>query len=163
MRPWLALLALGCNDDNGSGDSATGGDGEADADTDADSDADSDTDSDADSELPYITAADAACSFHETGSQYWLWTVSASADDPQGVKTVDTIGNVDVLDAATEKIAATYALACTAKGVCATGFKADADGILCDDPKQWTFRFTVVDEDENVSDPFDVIGRLAGD
>jgi hypothetical protein len=58
---------------------------------------------------------------------------------------------------------ATYAIACTAKGMCATAFKADADGILCDDPKQWTFRLTVTDEDENVSAPVDVIGRLAGE
>jgi hypothetical protein len=161
MRPWLALVAFACTDSKGSGDSASGGDAEADADTDADSDTDTDTDTDA--ELPYITAADAACSYHETGTQFWLWTVTASADDPQGVKTVDTIGNVDVLEAATEKVAASYAVACSAKGVCATGFKADADGILCDDPKQWTFRLTVMDEDKNVSAPFDVIGRLAGD
>ena len=161
MRPWLALLALACNDEKGSGDSASGGDAEADADTDADSDTDSDTDPDP--QLPYVTAADAACSYHETGTSYWQWRVDASADDPQGVKTVDSIGNVDVLDAATEKLAATYALACSPKGVCATSFKADADGILCDDPKQWTFRVTVVDEDKNVSVPFDVIGRLAGD
>jgi len=159
MRPWLALIALACHDEKGSDDSASGGDAEADADTDADSDSDSDTDP----EVPYVTAADAACAYHTTGTQYWMWTVDASADDPQGVKTVGSIGNVDVLDAATEKVAATYALACSAKGVCATGFKADADGILCDDPKQWTFRFTVVDEDKNVSAPFDVIGRLAGD
>ncbi len=161
MRPWLALMALACNDEKGSGDSASGGDAEADADTDADSDTDTDTDTDP--QLPYVTAADAWCSYHETGTQYWMWTLGASADDPQGVKTVDSIGTVDVLDAATEKLAATYALACTAKGVCATGFKADADGILCDDPKQWVFRFTVLDEDKNASVPFDVIGRLAGD
>jgi len=159
MRPWLALLALACNDEKGSGDSASTG--EADADTDADSDTDTDTDSDP--QLPYITAADAACSYHDTGTSYWMWMVDASADDPQGVWTVDSIGSVEVLEAKTAKVMATYAIACTPKGMCATSFKADADGILCDDPKQWTFRLTVVDEDKNVSLPFDVIGRLAGD
>ena len=161
MRPWLALFALGCNDGKGSDSASEGGGAEADADTDADSDTDSDTDTDA--QLPYVTAADAACAYHETGTQYWMWTVGASADDPQGVKTVDSIGRVDVLAVGTEKVVGTYALACSAKGVCAGGFKADTDGILCDDPKQWTFRFTVADEDDNMSVPFDVIGRLAGD
>jgi hypothetical protein len=162
MRPWLALFALACNDEKGSGDSASGGGEEADTDTDTDSDTDTDTDSDP--QLPYITAADASCSYHDTGTSYWMWTVDASAADPQGVKTIDSMGTVDVLDAATEKkVVASYVLACTAKGLCSTAFKADTDGILCDDPKQWTFRFTVTDEDKNVSEPFDVIGRLAGD
>jgi len=159
MRPWLALFALACNDEKGS-DSASG---EAEADTDTDADSDTDTDTDTDPQLPYVTAADAACAYHETGTQYWMWTVGASADDPQGVKTVDSIGHVDVLAVGTEKVVGTYALACSVKGVCAGGFKADTDGILCDDPKQWTFRFTVVDEDKNESAPFDVLGRLAGD
>ena len=158
MRPWLALFALACNDEKGS-DSASGGDADTDTDTDADSDTDSDTDTDP--QLPYITAADAACSYHETGTSYWQWSVDASADDPQGVKTVDSIGNVDVLDTTTGKVMANYAIACSVKGVCVTAFKADTDGILCDDPKQWTFRLTVSDEDKNVSLPFDVIGRLA--
>jgi hypothetical protein len=47
--------------------------------------------------------------------------------------------------------------------MCATSFDAGDDGILCKDPTVWTFRFTVLDEDENVSVPFDVTGRLAGD
>ena len=160
MRPWLALFALACNDEKRSGDSASGGDADADADTDADSDTDTDTDP----QLPYITAADASCSYHDTGTSYWMWTVDASADDPQGVKTVDSMGTVEVLDAATEKkVMASYVLACSAKGLCSTAFKADADGILCDDPTKWTFRFTVTDEDDNESVPFDVTGRLAGD
>ena len=159
MRPWFALLALACNDD-GSDDSAAGGD--ADADTDTDTDADSDSDSDTDSELPYVIGADAACSLHETGTQYWQWTLNASADDPQGVKTVDSFGNVDVLDAK-GKLAASYTLGCSAKGLCATSFDADDDGILCKTPEEWTFRFTVLDEDKNASVPFDVNGHLAGD
>jgi hypothetical protein len=152
MRPWIALIALACQDKNGSGDSAGE---EADADTDADTDTDS--------ELPYFSSADAACSFHTTGTQYWMWTLNASADDPQGVKTIQSIGNVDVVEPTTDEVAASYALACSAKGMCATGFKADADGILCKDPTDWTFRFTVADEDDNMSVPFEVSGRLAGD
>lgn len=155
MRWWIAFVAFACHDKNGSDDSAAGGD--ADADTDADSD------SDTDSELPYVSSADASCAYHSTGTQYWMWTLNATADDPQGTKTVDPIGNVDVLPVGTDEVAASYALACSTKGICVTGFKADADGILCKDPADWTFRFTVTDEDDNVSAPYDVTGRLAGD
>jgi hypothetical protein len=157
MRWWVAFVAFGCHDKNGSDDSASGGESEADA------DADTDADTDTDSILPYVSSADAACAYHTTGTQYWMWTLDATADDPQGTPTLDPIGNVDVIDVTTKKLAAHYALACTPKGVCVTGFKADADGILCDDPDRWHFMFTVMDEDKNVSPAFEVIGSLAGD
>jgi hypothetical protein len=156
MRRWLALFALGCHDDKGSDDSAGAiGDADADADTDADTDTDGD--------LPYVKSAAAACALHTTGTQYWMWSLNATADDPQGTKTLDPVGSVGVVRIADAKPAATYAIACTREGACATAFMEQDEQILCDDPTQWRFVFTVLDEDANPSEPFEVTGRLAGD
>ena len=144
-------------------DTDTDADADADADADTDADADADTDSDYDPDRsPEVTFAEAYCYRHEVGTTYDQWILSAQADDPQGLFTLQSSGEVAVRDASgTPK--ATYALACNLDtGACSGAFHDYDDGILCDSASSYTFAFRVQDEDDLWSVPVRVNGENRG-
>lgn len=136
---------------------------ETDADADGDSDGDADGDSDADADnAPYIVSADAYCTEHTTGKTFWLWEASCVADDPQGTDTIPSFapdGNVLTVLNQTGTAIHTSVMACDSDGNCSTYFTQDESGAVCAQASSYTLRFQVVDEDGNVSQPYDVQGR----
>lgn len=128
--------------------------------TEAVSEGEADTDTAAgvtDGETPTILGADAWCYFHTTGDQYYNWDAAASVSDPQGPDTLSG-GTLVALRDGEEVV--THLLACDGDAArCTTTFREDSDGILCEDADSYTFRFTVVDEDDHVSGPVEVVGR----
>ncbi|MFH1469057.1 MAG: hypothetical protein ABIO70_32015 [Pseudomonadota bacterium] len=157
----LNLLAFGliagliaCKDDDTSDPDDTNPEGDADTDADGDGDADPDA--------PWIEEADAYCYLHETGDQFYLWEVNCTADDPQGsdtIKSFDATNSVVTVLNDGGTTVATYALVCTDEGACVGSFKETDDGVSCASATSYTIRFQVVDEDDNVSAPYDVQGR----
>ncbi len=170
----LALLLLvfalpGCGKlflDSGPDDPEGDGDTDADTDTDTDTDSDGDTDSDTDSDItsndpPVIDSADGYCYEHKVGDTFWLWEATCKADDPQGTDTIASMdtenSKIAVLMGGSE--VASYALVCNSSGECFGSFREADDGVSCSNASSYTLRFTVADEDSNVSEPFDVQGR----
>ncbi len=154
--------ATDCEDSDCADDPACDtGPGEADADTDADTDTDTDADGDTDQDAPWVLSADAYCYYHETGDTYWQWEANCNFDDPQGMDTIATYHEDDrvaVFSSSGAEVAS-YQLVCTTEGGCYGSFRAEEDGIGCETASSWTFSFTVADEDDNVSQPYEVQGR----
>ena len=40
---------------------------------------------------PTMSNADAYCYQHQTGEEFWTWTVTGQADDPQGIDTLEAV------------------------------------------------------------------------
>lgn len=165
MCTLLPLLWLfGCADpkpadDTGGEDTSPGDSGES-ADTSGGDSAESGDsgESGGDGETPWILSADGYCYHHEVGEEFWNWSATCTADDPQGRDTLERGGELRVLEGGAE--VARYTLSCNPDdGVCSTSFREDADGILCARAADYTLRFTVEDEDGNVSAPVEVTGR----
>lgn len=151
------LLFAGCGDDKESGDTGdvpeTGDPGDT-------QDTEDTEDPNDDENAPVIESASATCAEHQTGDTYWKWTLEAQADDPQGVDTIvsyDPDNSVCVVTDAGGTEYTTQALAC-ADGTCTGSFKQDDYMVLCTNAGNYTFTFTVVDEDGNVSEPYAVQG-----
>ena len=153
----LALCALHCDKDQDS--AATDSDADTDSDTDSDTDADSDSDSDTDpASSPVVTSADAWCYLHEVGKKAYMWMATCDYDDPQGLETVSSFeGNRLVVSTGGTEVA-TYDLACGA-GSCSGSFKETDDGVICANASTYTLAFQVMDEDGNLSAPYEVTGR----
>lgn len=110
-----------------------------------------------DPERPVLTSVDAWCYFHETGEQFYNWDAAAEVVDPQGADTL-TGGTLVVSDAGGEVVS--HLLACdhdTSR--CTTTFRADTDGVRCEEATSYHFRFTVTDEDGNTSEERETAGR----
>lgn len=167
MCTFLPLLwLLGCSGSKPGDDTAgehTGGGDTAPDDTaesgdSGDTGESGETGGDSDGESPWILSADGYCYHHEVGEEFWNWSATCTADDPQGRDTLSRAGTLVVLDGGAE--AARYTLSCNPDdGVCSTTFREDADGILCSRANAYTLRFTVEDEDGNLSAPVEVVGR----
>ena len=128
--------------------------------SDTQADTDTDTDTDANDEKPVVRSAEALYFHHTVGTDAWGWSFAAVADDPQGTATIEAWLHeqqaVFVLDpSGTTK--ASYDLTCQSGECNGTCWEAD-DNILHTETDKWTFRFIVVDEDGNASDPLDVKG-----
>jgi hypothetical protein len=85
-----------------------------------------------------------------------VWQLALTANDPQGADTIAS-GRVSVLNGQGGELAG-YDLACN-DGSCFGSFRADYNGISCSLAGTLTMRFTVTDEDGNVSPAFDVAAR----
>lgn len=85
-----------------------------------------------------------------------VWQLALTAADPQGADTIAG-GRVSVLNREGGQLAG-YDLACN-DGSCFGSFRADYDGIACSLVGTLTMRFTVTDEDGNVSPAYDVAAR----
>lgn len=159
------LWLLGCSGADKPGDS--GGEHTGGGDTSGDETGDSgdsgggdsgDSGQDSDPERPWILSADAYCYHHEVGEEFWNWSASCTADDPQGRDSLSRAGQLGVTEGGTE--IARYTLSCNPDdGVCSTTFREDADGVLCSRASSYTLSFVVEDEDGNLSEPVEVTGR----
>lgn len=140
MLGLLATLAA-CpskEEDTGEGGDETGGGGDTADTVDA-------------SVAPFIVSVDTLeCTTQQSAGEVWL--VQITADDPQGAETVEG-GTILILNSAGGELA-DYALTCN-NGMCLGNFRADYDSITCSLEGEITFRFTVVDEDGNVSEAWD--------
>ena len=108
---------------------------------------------------PTMSNADAYCYQHQTGEEFWTWTVTGQADDPQGIDTLEAVvpdGVVVRVDGAER---ARVSLACDATGACSASFGEEEVGALCAEAGRSTFELTAIDEDGNRSEPAVVIGR----
>lgn len=81
-----------------------------------------------------------------------VWFVQITANDPQGAETIAS-GTTSVINEQGGELAS-YQLIC-GSGTCTGNFRADYDSITCSLDGSITFRFTVTDEDGNVSDAYD--------
>ncbi len=177
MRPILFLLPLsislalplgacGDKDDTGpdttEGDTDTDSDADSDTDTDADTDADADadTDADADPDMPVIESADAYCYETGEGDTWEQWMAICEVSDPQGADTIVAFDMDDnIVDVADGGSAVTTEYLVCAKGTCSASFAASTYGMDCASASNYSFTFTVVDEDGNVSSPAVASGR----
>lgn len=161
LTPFLILTLLAaCGDDPDKGqDSQDPSD--TSPDTESDADTDGDTDSDLDADRPVVLTAQALYFHHTVGGDTWGWSFLATADDPQGVATIERWVHeeqaVFVLDRAGTTLAA-YDITCV-EGSCSGTCWEDDHGILHTQVDEYTFRFVVVDEDGNASAPMDVKGE----
>lgn len=148
----------GAEDSGGEGDTGAHETGES-GDSGDDSGGDSgDSGAHGDDEAPWIESADGYCYHHEVGEEFWNWSAACTADDPQGRDTLSRAGELTVLQGGGE--IARYTLSCNPDdGVCSTTFREDADGVLCARASDYTLRFVVEDEDGNLSEPVEVVGR----
>lgn len=166
---YAGLLGLaGCGDkaptDSGAGGSAASASGGS-ADSgggpggDAGGDAGGGSGGSTSDQPPTLRDADAWCYEHETGEARWIWQVTARADDPQGIDTLEPIvpqGVVVGLDGLEQ---ARLDLACDAGGACSASFGETDAGVLCSEAPRSSFALTALDEDGNRSDPLLVTGR----
>lgn len=108
---------------------------------------------------PTMNAADAHCYQHETGEARWIWVVSGTADDPQGIDTLERVvpeGVVVEFDGAER---ARLDLACDTAGSCSGSYSESETGVLCSDATRTVFFVTALDEDGNRSAPAAAEGR----
>lgn len=144
---WFVLLAVATtlaacdgekDGDTGAGDE-TGGGGD-------------DTSGNADPTVaPEVTGVELVeCRTQQSAGEVWF--VQITANDPQGVETIAS-GTTSVLNEQGGELA-NYQLIC-GSGTCTGNFRADYDGITCSLDGTLTFRFTVTDEDGNVSNAYD--------
>lgn len=133
-------LLLACSGGDDKDDSAAAGD-----DTDDTDGADPDV-------APFVTAVTAAaCGVSTDG--YDVWTLEIKVADPQGVSDIASRGStVSVMDGDT--VLGSYELACF-DDTCAGSWRATDDGIDCAIGGASVFRFVILDESGNTSDPYD--------
>ncbi len=152
----LCLTACGKDDPDDTDGTDDTGETEGDADTDADADGDADPDA------PWIEQADAYCYQHKTGDKFYQWELNATADDPQGADTIMSFDAensiVKVFNDSGGELAA-YALVCNDSGECFGSFRESDHGVACASANTYTLAFQVIDEDGNISAPFEVTGR----
>lgn len=97
---------------------------------------------------PTVSDADAYCHLHSTGDEFYEWIVTAKADDPQGVDTLDVWATLEVSRGG-ELIADEQLVVDRDSGDVVGSFPAERDGINCSSAAEYVFRFTVADEDGN--------------
>lgn len=165
-----ALLACGDKDDgdsasaaqpDGASGSTDGADGGADgADGAGDGSADgTDGAGGTDPDDPVVVSADAWCYQHSTGDTAWLWVVSATFNDPQGLDTINPLFEDGVTVLQGGSTVARYGMTCTDAGACSASFNEAADGVSCASATTYTLEVRVVDEDGNWSAPLALTGR----
>jgi hypothetical protein len=141
MALWLVLAACGGKVELDSGAGETGAE-----DTDT-----QDTGGDP-AVIPVVTGVTGVnCQEYESSGE--VWSIDFTADDPQGPATIAS-GTLTVLNEQGGEMA-TYDTVCNGEGVCLASIHAEYDGITCSLQGSVTFRFVVVDEDGNVSAPYD--------
>jgi hypothetical protein len=113
---------------------------------------------------PTISTADAWCYADETGGKDYFWSATATADDPQGIDTLETLldEGVYVLNSSGTQVAA-YPMVCSEDAGCITSWKQSEDGVSCSSASNYTIQFVVQDQDGNTSDPYEVAGRQGTD
>jgi hypothetical protein len=139
---FVALLAAGCT-----GKDSPSGEDDSGSSSGTDDTADTDTLPDVKPEVQEVT--DTECYADSDSVEHW--SVAISVSDPQD--DVAGMGStVTILDGSDEL--ASYALACLPDS-CSGSWSSAADGIDCATGAGKTFRFVIVDEMGNESDPFD--------
>ncbi len=113
-----------------------------------------DTASAVDPEAPVIESAAVSCYLHETGDKYYQWSALATATDPQGESTIETVGAVAAT--AGEVDLGEVLLACN-NGDCLTSWREGQDiDVECVNVASYAFTFTVEDIDGHASSPVTV-------
>lgn len=106
---------------------------------------------------PVVTNSDAYCHLHSTGDEFYEWIVTASADDPQGVDTLEVWASLEVSRGG-GLITTETLVVDRDSGDVVGSFPADRAGISCSSAAEYVFRFEVTDEDGNVGFE-EVVGR----
>jgi len=136
--------------DDGTGDDGTGDDGTGD-------------DGGGDDDSPVVTADDAFCSVHVSGDTRAVWTVLATASDPQGADTLEVLVSDGVVVSHDGSEAARHPLSCVvvdlSRADCTGTFAALGDGTSCDDASAHSIVVEVVDEDGNRGVSAAITGR----
>jgi hypothetical protein len=106
---------------------------------------------------PVIDSADAYCTLHSTGDEFYQWQLGARIDDPQGLDTIELYNTVEVYRGGS--LQAEYSLLCpgTSEPPCIGSFTEAQNGILCSSASDYTFKFIISDEDGNTA-TFEVAG-----
>ena len=135
----LALVACGASD------ISTGDSGDTNGATDSGSTGGTNEQS------PSIASVGALCTLQSTGDEYYLWTLEARVDDPQGLDTIELNNTVEVYRSDT--LQASYGLLCSDRSdpPCIGSFRETDNGILCSSASDYTFKFLITDEDGNAA------------
>lgn len=147
---WTLLLALSCTGkDEIALDSGTGTD-------------DSGGEEQNDGVSPEVTDADAYCYLHDTGDQFYNWSLSATYDDPQGLDNVPRSFHMVEIYKGGNLVTDAELMSCnTDSGSCIGSFNADVLGIPCPgSAEEYVFKIIIEDYDGNTGDA-QVTGREA--
>jgi len=110
-----------------------------------------------DGDAPVIQSCDAWCEHHTTGDEYWKWTFSCQATDPDGLDNIWN-GRNAVLRNGTNLVEGL--MACEpGTGHCTTSFREETHGILCAQASTYTFVAWIQDWDQHESAAFSATGR----
>lgn len=109
---------------------------------------------------PIVAGVDAWCHQHTTGEERWIWRVTATAFDEQGLDTLMAFVEDGVVVSQAGAEVARYPLACDlTTGACSTQFEQSQHGVLCSAATSYTIGVEALDEDDNRSDTVTVTGR----
>ena len=148
---WLLVAFwVGCGAPITAKNAGKGGDSGGEVDEDA-SDTDGGTPG---AQLPSISYAQAVCEAAPARE----WTFVATASDPQGIDSLSAIGAVEVYSDDIWVSAHTLSLDTASQRYLAS-VSVEEVGVPCTRAADYSFSFTVTDEDGNVSDPTIVSGE----
>jgi len=123
-----------------------------------------DGDDGGDDDTPVAALDDAFCTVHVTGDTRAVWTVLATASDPQGADTLELVVDDGVVLMQGGSEVARYALNCVvadlSRADCSGTFSAPGDGTSCDDAPTYAVMVEAVDEDGNRGASSSLTGRV---
>ncbi|MEL6348241.1 MAG: hypothetical protein AAFV53_34345 [Myxococcota bacterium] len=128
-------------------------------------DTDANQDDEYDGESPIVSNVDAWCYVVTQGASAWYWSVTATAEDPQGTDTLVSGSGSTVTVYAGPNEVYTQNMACTDDGDCLTSWPMDSSGMRCDasTASDYVFEVVIADEDDNVSEAATSAGRRGTD
>ena len=110
---------------------------------------------DSDGISPYIVSGEMICNPGSTSPD--TLNIVVSANDPQGVDTIDSDGGMTALDSSGEVLFEDLLMPCNSSGQCTAGFTVNEySGLDCSSAWDYTFTARVWDEEGNVSEPGEI-------
>ena len=100
---------------------------------------------------PAILRAASWCEQHTVGTKYWVWYVEAEAEDPQGNKTLLSVGSPARFYKEGELISE-HQLVCSDEGYCFASWEETGAEPLCSIASQYLIEIQIADVDLNYSE-----------
>lgn len=97
---------------------------------------------------PTVSNPDVYCHLHDTGDQFYEWIITANADDPQGIDTLEVWAQLEISRGG-GVVNEQQLVVDRNSGDVIGSFNADAAGVNCSSAAEYVFRITVTDEDGN--------------